>query len=75
MFMSMIMMILLMIGVVFVIAIRRKMLILQTNHGAAVSTVRPPSAKDVEDMVKHSNYSAPPDLKQKVMGMIERVGE
>ena len=75
MFMSMTMMILLVIGVFFVIAIRRKMLILQTNHGTTVSATRLPSAKDVEDMVKHSNYSAPPDLKQKVMGMIERVGE
>lgn len=75
MFMSMIMMLLLMIGVVFMIAIRRKMLILQTNHGTTVSTTRLPSAKDVEDMVKHSNYSAPSDLKQKVMDMIDGGGE
>lgn len=75
MFMSMIMMILLMIGVVFVIAIRRKMLILQTNHGTTVSTTRLPSAKDVEDMVKHSNYPVPSDLKQKVMNMIDGEGE
>ena len=74
-FLPMGMMILLVIGVVFVIAIRRKMLILQTNHGAAISTTRLPSAKDVEDMVKHSNYSAPSDLKQKVMDMIDREGE
>jgi hypothetical protein len=46
--------ILVLTGVVFVIATRRKMLILQTNHGTAVSTVRPPSAKDVEDMVKQA---------------------
>ena len=75
MFMSMIMMILLMIGVVFVIAIRRKMLILQTNHGTTVATTLPPSAKDVEDMVKQSNYSVPSDLRQKVMDMIDREGE
>ena len=75
MFMSMIMMLLLMIGVVFVIAIRRKMLILQTNHGTTVSTTRLPSAKDVEDMVKYSNYPVPSDLKQKVMDMIDREGE
>ena len=73
MFMPMIMMILWLIGVVFVFAIRRKMLILQTNHGAAVSTVRPPSAKDVKDMVKQSYY--PSDLKKKVMDMIDGEGE
>lgn len=75
MFMSMIMMVLLMIGVVFVIALRRKMLILQTNHGTTVATTLPPSAKDVEDMVKQSNYSVPSDLRQKVMDMIDREGE
>ena len=75
MFMPMIMMILLLIGVVFVFAIRRKMLILQTNHGAAVSTVRPPSAKDVKDMVKQSYYAVPSDLKKKVMDMIDGEGE
>ena len=73
--MPIVIMLLLMIGITFAMAIRRKMLILQTNHGAAVSTVRPPSAKDVEDMVKHSNYSAPSDLKQKVMDMIDGEGE
>jgi hypothetical protein len=58
-----------------VIATRRKMLILQTDRGTTVSTTRLPSAKDVEDMVKRSNYSVPSDLKQKVMDMIDREGE
>lgn len=66
-------MIVLLIGVVFVIAIRRKMLLLQTNHGTTVSTVGPPFSKDVVDMVKKSNYDIPSDLKQKVMTAIEKV--
>ena len=73
--MPMIVVLLFMIGITFAMAIRRKMLILQTNHGTTVSATRLPSAKDVEDMVKHSNYSAPSDLKQKVMDMIDGEGE
>ena len=70
-----IMTILVLSGVVFVIATRRKMLILQTDRGTTVSTTRLPAAKDVEDMVKQSNYSVPSDLRQKVMDMIDRGGE
>ena len=75
MFMPMAMLLLLLFGVVFVISVRRKMLILQTNRGTTVATTLPPSAKDVEDMVKQSNYSVPSDLRQKVMDMIDREGE
>ena len=65
------MMIILLMGVVFVIAIRRKMLLLQTDHGTAVSAMLSPSAKEVEDMVKRSDCDVPSDLKQKVMIAID----
>ena len=70
-FMPVAMLLLLLFAVVFVISIRRKMLILQTNHGTTVSTTLPPAAKDVEDMVKQSHYSVPSDLRQKVMSIID----
>lgn len=66
------MLILLMIGVVFAIAIRRKMLLLQTDHGTAAS-FSPPSSKAVEDMVKKSDCHIPSNLKQKVMSAIEKI--
>lgn len=67
----MVMMIVLLSGVVFVIAIRKKMYLLQTNHGTSDSTILPPSSKDVVDMIKESNYDIPADLKQKVMTAID----
>ena len=73
--MPMIVVLLFMIGITFAMAIRRKMLILQTNHGTTVSATRLPSAKDVEDMVKQSYYAVPSDLKKKVMDMIDGEGE
>ena len=62
----------LMIGVVFAIAIRRKMLLLQTSHGTAASS-SPPSSKAVEDMVKKSDCHIPSHLKQKVMSAIDEI--
>ena len=67
----MVVMIVLVSGFVFVIAIRKKMYLLQTNHGTSDSTILPPSSKDVVDMIKESNYDIPSDLKQKVMTAIE----
>lgn len=75
MLMPMIVMLLFMIGITFAMAIRRKMMILQTNHGTTVSVTCLPSAKDVEAMVKRSEYTVPSDLKQKVMDMIDGEGE
>lgn len=68
----MVMLIVLLTCIVFVIAIRKRMFLLQTDHGTSVSTTLPPSSKDVVAMVKRSNYDIPSDLKQKVMTAIDR---
>ena len=70
--MPIVMMLFLMIGITFAMILRRKMLILQTNHGTCVSTNVSPSSKDVVDMVQESNYDIPCDLRQKVMDAIDR---
>lgn len=71
-FLPMVMIFLLLIGVVFVIAIRRKMFLLQTKQGTIGSATSMPSAKEVQDIVKKTNCHVPADLKQKVMTAIEK---
>lgn len=51
---------------------RRHMMLLGTNNGTVVSAGASPTAKDVEDMVKKSDYSIPENLDQRVMRRIEK---
>ena len=68
-FLPLAVMIVVLIGVAFMIAVRRKMLFLQMDRGTVVS-VTPLSSKEVEDMVQNSDCKIPSDLKQKVMTAI-----
>lgn len=68
-FLPLVMMAAVLIGAVFLMTARRKMLFLQTAPDA-VASVTPLSSKEVEDMVKNSDCNIPSDLKQKVMTAI-----
>ena len=71
-FLPVVMITILLMGVVFAIAIRRKTLLLQTDQGAVTSATPGPSAKEVRDMVKNADCDVPADLKEKVMTAIDK---
>lgn len=51
---------------------KKRMLLLQTTSGDAVSVPSAPSKKEVEEMVRKTNYDIPSDLEHKIMSEINK---
>jgi len=51
---------------------KRNVLLLQTNNGATVSTATSPSTKEVEDLVRKTQYDIPSELDQRIMNEINK---
>jgi len=58
-------------GIFFVFQ-KRNVLLLQTNNGATVSTATSPSTKEVEDLVRKTQYDIPSELDQRIMNEINK---
>lgn len=51
---------------------KRNVLLLQTNNGATVSTATSPSTKEVENLVRKTQYDIPSELDQRIMNEINK---
>ena len=51
---------------------KRNVLLLQTNNGATVSTATSPSTKEVENLVRKTQYDIPSELDQRIMREINK---
>lgn len=61
----------LLVGMFFVFQ-KRNVLLLQTNNGATVSTATFPSTKEVENLVRKTQYDIPSELDQRIMNEINK---
>jgi len=62
----------LLVGMFFVFQ-KRNVLLLQTNNGATVSTATSPSTKEVENLVRKTQYDIPSELDQRIMNEINKI--
>lgn len=62
----------LLVGMFFVFQ-KRNVLLLQTNNGAPVSTATSPSTKEVENLVRKTQYDIPSELDQRIMNEINKI--
>ena len=62
----------LLVGMFFVFQ-KRNVLLLQTNNGATVSTATFPSTKEVENLVRKTQYDIPSELDQRIMNEINKI--
>lgn len=62
----------LLVGMLFVFQ-KRNVLLLQTNNGATVSTATSPSTKEVENLVRKTQYDIPSELDQRIMNEINKI--
>ena len=65
-------MVVLLVGMFFVFQ-KRNVLLLQTNNGATVSTATSPSTKEVENLVRKTQYDIPSELDQRIMNEINKI--
>lgn len=61
----------LLVGLFFVFQ-KRNILLLQTNNGATVSATTYPSTKEVENLVRKTQYDIPSELDQRIMREINK---
>ena len=61
----------LLVGMFFVFQ-KRNVLLLQTNNGATVSATTYPSTKEVENLVRKTQYDIPSELDQRIMSEINK---
>ena len=62
----------LLVGMFFVFQ-KRNVLLLQTNNGATVSTATSPSTKEVENLVRKTQYDIPSELDKRIMNEINKI--